>query len=95
MLLLLGSSQEFLICFKVCSVMACGCEDHLKEFTCSGVDCQVCVLGEENYIENPESHEEKYCLNCAMKKAGFTMEELAHLIVANTENNSTCGDKSC
>ena len=75
--------------------MACTCENHFEQFTCSGVDCKVCVLGEENYIENPEFPEEKYCLNCAMKKAGFTMEELSHLIVANTENNSQCGDKSC
>ena len=52
--------------------MTCNCEKHLEEFTCSGVDCQVCVLDEENYIENPESKEERYCLNCAMKKAGFT-----------------------
>ena len=76
-------------------MMACTCKNHYEQFTCSGVDCQVCVLGEENYIENPEFSEEKYCLNCAMKKAGFTMEELSHLIVANTENDSQCGDKSC
>ena len=36
----------------------------------------MCVLGEENYIENPEFSEERYCLNCAMKKGGFTMEEI-------------------
>ena len=34
--------------------MGCSCKNHLEQFTCSGVDCQVCVLGEENYIENPE-----------------------------------------
>jgi hypothetical protein len=56
--------------------MTCNCENHLEQFTCSGSDCQVCVLGEENYIENPEFSEERYCLKCAMKKAGFTMDEL-------------------
>ena len=76
-------------------MMACPCDTHFEQFTCSGIGCPVCVLGEENYIENPEFPEEKYCLDCAMKKAGFTKEELAHLIVANTENNSQCGDKSC
>jgi hypothetical protein len=71
------------------------CEDHLEESTCSGVDCKVCVLGEENYIQNPQSSVEKYCLDCAMKKAGFTMEELSHLILANPDNDSHCNDKSC
>jgi hypothetical protein len=76
-------------------MMTCTCKNHLEQFTCSGTDCQVCVLGEKNYIENPEFRDEKYCLNCAMKKAGFTMEELSHLIVANTENDSQCDNKSC
>lgn len=75
--------------------MACNCDDHLEQFTCSGDGCQVCVLGEENYIENPEESEERYCLNCAMKKAGFTMEELWQLKMANPDNNLQCGDKSC
>lgn len=75
--------------------MVCTCKEHLQQSTCSGEGCNVCVLGEENYIENPEFHEEKYCLNCAMKKAGFTMEELSHLILANTENDSNCDGKSC
>lgn len=30
--------------------------------TCSGINCQICVLSEENYIENPELPEERYCL---------------------------------
>lgn len=76
-------------------LMTCICKHHFEQFTCCGVDCHVCVLGEENYIENPQFPDEKYCLNCAMKKGGFTMEEIAHLIVANTENNSQCGNKSC
>ena len=49
--------------------MTCNCENHLEQFTCSGIGCQVCVLGEENYIENPELPEERYCLKCAMKKS--------------------------
>jgi hypothetical protein len=75
--------------------MACTCENHLEEFTCSGIDCQVCVLGEENFIENPESKKERYCLNCAMKKAGFTEQELWQLKMANPDNSMDCGDKSC
>ena len=74
--------------------MTCTCKNHLEQFTCSGTDCQVCVLGEENYIENPESSEERYCLNCAMKKGGFTMQELWQLMMANPENSPQCGDKS-
>jgi hypothetical protein len=54
----------------------------------------VCVLGEENYIENPEFHEERYCLKCAMKKAGFTMDELWQLMIANPDKNFQCDDKS-
>ncbi len=75
--------------------MACVCGIHLEDSTCSGTDCHVCVLGEENYIENPQLPAEKYCLNCAMKKAGFTMEELSHLILANPDNDSQCDGKSC
>ena len=74
--------------------MGCSCDDHLEQFTCSGVDCQVCVLQEENYIENPELPEERYCLKCAMKKGGFTMEELWQLMVANPNNSMHCGKKS-
>ena len=48
--------------------MTCKCETHLDQYTCSGADCHVCVLGEENFIENPKDPEERYCLNCAMKK---------------------------
>ena len=73
--------------------MTCSCEDHSEQFTCSGIDCQVCVLDEENYIENPKLLEERYCLNCAMKKAGFTMEELLQLKMANPDNNFQCDDK--
>lgn len=75
-------------------VMTCNCENHLASFTCSGDNCQVCVLGEENYIENPASPDERYCLNCAMKKAGFTEQELWQLKMANPENGFQCGDKS-
>ena len=75
--------------------MVCICKIHLEEYTCSGTDCRVCVLGEENYIENPQFPAEKYCLNCAMKKAGFTMEDLSHLILANSDNDSKYADKSC
>ena len=75
--------------------MTCICKTHLEESTCSGVDCNVCVLGEKNYIQNPQSPVEKYCLDCAMKKAGFTMEELSHLILANPDIVSQCDDKSC
>jgi len=75
-------------------MMTCNCDDHLEQFTCSGADCQVCVLGEENYIENPEFSEERYCLKCAMKKAGFTMDELWQLMMANPDSNFQCGDKS-
>jgi len=53
-------------------MLACNCKNHLEQHTCSGIDCQVCVLGEENFIENPEFHEERYCIKCAMKKEGFT-----------------------
>ena len=74
--------------------MTCNCENHLEQFTCSGIDCQVCVLGKENYIENPEQLEERYCLNCAMKKGGFTMEELWQLMVVKPNNNFQCDDKS-
>ncbi len=79
---------------KVNKIMTCNCEDHLEQFTCSGVDCMVCVLGEENYIENPEFSEERYCLECAKKKGGFTTEELWQLMMANPNNNSQCGSKS-
>ena len=74
--------------------MTCNCEKHLEQYTCSGTNCQVCVLGEENYIENPESTEERYCLKCAMEKAGFTMDELSQLMMANPDNSFQCGDKS-
>ena len=74
--------------------MVCSCKNHLDQFICSGVDCQVCVLQEENYIENPELPEERYCLKCAMKKGGFTMEELWHLMMANPNNGLQCGNKS-
>ena len=76
-------------------MMACNCENHLEQFTCSGIDCQVCVLGEENYIENPEFPNERYCLNCAMKKAGFTEQELWQLKMVNPDNSPNCEDKSC
>ena len=74
--------------------MICNCENHLDQFICSGSDCQVCVLGEENYIENSEFHEERYCLKCVMKKAGFTMGELWQLMMANPDNNFQSDDKS-
>lgn len=48
--------------------MTCSCENHLEQFACSGVGCRVCVLEEENYVENPEFHEERYCLNCNKKR---------------------------
>ena len=73
--------------------MTCNCKNHQNQFTCSGENCQVCVLGEENYIENPDFPEERYCLNCAMKKGGFTMEELWQLMMANPKNNLQCDDK--
>ena len=73
--------------------MTCNCKPHQNEYTCSGNDCQVCVLGEENYIENPAFPEERYCLNCAMKKGGFTKEELWQLMLANQKNNFHCDDK--
>ncbi|MDH3339759.1 MAG: hypothetical protein OEL84_00585 [Nitrosopumilus sp.] len=63
--------QGYYLDSKAGKIMTCNCKNHLEEFTCSGVGCQVCVLGEENYIENPELPEERYCLKCAMKKAGF------------------------
>ena len=75
-------------------LMACDCENHLEQFTCSGTDCQVCVLGEENYVENPVFPEERYCLKCATKKGGFTMEELWQLMMINPNNNPQCDDKS-
>jgi hypothetical protein len=40
--------------------MTCKCKEHKEEYTCSGNDCQVCVLDEENYIENPQSKKERY-----------------------------------
>jgi len=52
-------------------------------------------LGEENFIENPEFPEERYCLKCAMKKAGFTEQELWQLKMSNLNNSFQCGDKSC
>ena len=73
--------------------MTCTCEHHLEQYTCSGNDCQVCVLGEENFIQNPENSRESYCLNCAKKKAGFTDEELWQLMMARPDNNFNCGDK--
>jgi len=73
--------------------MTCTCENHLEQHTCSGNDCQVCVLGEENFIENPENSKERYCFNCAMKKAGFTQEELWQLMMAKPDNTFKCGDK--
>ena len=73
--------------------MPCNCKIHENQYTCSGENCQVCVLGEENYIENPDFPEERYCLNCAMKKGGFTQEEIWQLMLANQKNNSHCGDK--
>jgi len=75
-------------------MLTCDCKNHLEQFTCSGSDCQVCVLGEENYIENPEFSDERYCLKCAMKKAGFTEQELWQLKMANPDNSFQCGDKS-
>ena len=74
-------------------MLACNCKTHLEEYTCSGTDCQVCVLDKENYIENPEFPKERYCLNCAMKKGGFTMEELWQLMMAKPDNNLQCDDK--
>lgn len=74
--------------------MTCDCKSHLEQFTCSGVGCQVCVLSEENYIENPKFSEERYCLKCAMKKGGFTMEELGQLMLANPDNNFQCDNKT-
>jgi len=76
-------------------ILVCNCKNHLEQHTCSGIDCKVCVLGEENFIENPEFPEERYCLKCAMKKAGFTEQELWQLKIANPNNNFQCGDKSC
>jgi hypothetical protein len=73
--------------------MTCTCKSHLKQYTCSGNDCQVCVLGEENFIENPENSEERYCLNCAMKKAGFTEEELWQLMMARSDDKFQCDEK--
>ena len=75
-------------------VMTCNCEPHLEQFTCSEINCRVCVLGEENYIENPEFPEERYCLECATKKAGFTTEELWQLMMADPNNRSQCGNES-
>ncbi|MBC8516770.1 MAG: hypothetical protein H8D31_05985 [Nitrosopumilus sp.] len=73
--------------------MACNCETHLEQYTCSGDNCNVCVLSEENFIENPQAPQERYCLNCAKKKAGFTDEELGQLMLANQKNDFGCGDK--
>ena len=74
--------------------MTCTCENHLEQYTCSGVDCHVCVLDEENFIENPKAPEERYCLNCAMKKAGFTQQELWQLMLVNQKNDFDCGGNS-
>ena len=74
-------------------MLTCNCENHLEEYTCSGDDCQVCVLDEENYIENPELPKERYCFKCAMKKGGFTMEELWQLMMTKPDNNFQYGDK--
>jgi len=52
------------------------------------------VLSEENYIENPKFSEERYCLKCAMKKDGFTMEELGQLMLANPDNSFQCDNKT-
>ena len=71
--------------------MNCNCKTHLDEFTCSGDDCQVCVLGEENFIQNPESPTERYCFKCAMKKGGFTQEELWQMMLATQKTE--CDDK--
>ena len=73
--------------------MTCTCKSHLEQYTCSGNDCQVCVLGEENFIENPENPEERYCLNCALKKAGFTEEELWQLMMARPDDKFQCDEK--
>ncbi|MBT5200317.1 MAG: hypothetical protein HOK63_03445 [Thaumarchaeota archaeon] len=74
--------------------MTCKCKEHKEEYTCSGNDCQVCVLDEENYIENPQSKKERYCLNCAMKKGGFTEQELWQLMMANPDTTLGCNSKS-
>jgi len=50
------------------------------------------VLGEENFIENPVP-EERYCINCAKKKAGFTKQELGQLMRANQKKDFDCDDK--
>ena len=73
--------------------MTCNCETHLDQYTCSGDDCDVCVLSEENFIENPKDPNERYCLKCAMKKAGFTQQELWQLMLVNQKNDFDCGDK--
>ena len=73
--------------------MTCNCENHSKQFTCSGDDCNVCVLSEENYIENPAATEERYCISCAMKKGGFTQQEIWQLMLANQKDNFECDDK--
>ncbi|MGV7225384.1 MAG: hypothetical protein ACQ9CV_00490 [Nitrosopumilus sp.] len=53
----------------------------------------MCVLSEENFIENPKDPNERYCLKCAMKKAGFTQQELWQLMLVNQKNDFDCGDK--
>jgi len=73
--------------------MTCNCENHLEQFTCSGIDCNVCVLGEENFIENPVAPEERYCLDCAKKKAGFTDLEIGQLMLTNQTKDFGCDDK--
>jgi len=51
------------------------------------------VLGEENFIENPVAPEERYCLDCAKKKAGFTDLEIGQLMLANQTKDFGCDDK--
>jgi len=73
--------------------MTCKCENHLDQFTCSGTDCKVCVQSEENFIENPEAPEERYCLDCEKKKAGLNEQELGQLMMANQKKDFGWGDK--
>ena len=52
--------------------------NHLNQFSCSG--CNICVLEEKEFFENPDLPEEKYCIKCAIKKAGITPIELLNLL---------------
>lgn len=50
--------------------MSCQCDaQHSEQFTCSGIGCDVCILGEKDFFQNPELPEERYCLKCAIIKA--------------------------